>query len=270
MRFSLTMYKYSMFNQYKDNYMNYEKLYENLIAKRRALGAPKGYTEKHHIIPRSFGGTDDPTNLIALTAREHFMAHRFLARIHPNTGMVHAVYKMACSNRAFDRYRVTNRVYEELRIAHAHRVSTDEVAKKKKSLASKGKKQSPEHIKARTESRKQNGEWLSKETKEKISKSNTGKKGYWGDNQITEEMIEKRKKTMRETGGWEWSDERREAQRQRLLGKPSKNPPVTEERKQQLREEKSKKVTCPHCGKEGTMMIMSRWHFDNCKRLTQK
>lgn len=264
------MYKYSMFNQYKDTYMNYEKLYENLISKRRLLGAPEGYKETHHIMPKSFGGSDEPENLIALTAREHFMAHRFLAKIYPKSGMVHAVYKMACSNRAFNRFKVTNRVYEELRIAHAHRVSTDEVAKKKKSLAAKGKKQTEDHIRARTESRKNNGEWLTKETKEKIGKSNTGKKGYWAANPITEEMIEKRKKTMRETGGWEWTEERKEAQRQRLLGKPSKKPPVTDEYKQQLREEKSKKVTCPHCGKEGTLLIMPRWHFDNCKRLTQK
>lgn len=26
-----------------------------------------------------------------------------------------------------------------------------------------------------------------------------------------------------------------------------------------------KKVTCPHCGKEGGEGIMIRWHFDNCK-----
>lgn len=26
-----------------------------------------------------------------------------------------------------------------------------------------------------------------------------------------------------------------------------------------------KKVTCPHCGKEGGEGIMLRWHFDNCK-----
>ena len=24
-------------------------------------------------------------------------------------------------------------------------------------------------------------------------------------------------------------------------------------------------VTCPHCGKVGTKLPMSRWHFDNCK-----
>jgi hypothetical protein len=264
------MYKYSMFNQYKDTYMNYEKLYENLIANRRKLGTPEGYTEKHHIIPRSFGGTDDPVNLIALTAREHFMAHRFLARIHPDTGMVHAVFKMACSNKTMGRYKVTNRVYEQLRMDHAHRVSTDEVSKQKKSLASKGKKQSPEHIKARTDSRKQSGEWLTDETRKKISESNKGKAGFWKGKPIPQEFVEKRKQTMKERDGWAWTDERKEAQRNRLKGKPSKKPPVTEEYKQQLREEKSKKVTCPHCGKQGTMLIMPRWHFDNCKVLTQK
>jgi hypothetical protein len=263
------MYKYSMFNQYKDTYMNYEKLYENLIANRRKLGTPEGYTEKHHIIPRSFGGTDDSVNLIALTAREHFMAHRFLARIHPDTGMVHAVFKMACSNKTMGRYKVTNKVYEQLRMAHAHRVSTDEVSKQKKSLAGKGKKQSPEHIKARTDSRKQSGEWHSEETKLKMSLANTGKESYWKGKAIPEEMVEKRKKTMRETGGWEWTEERKQAASQRLLGKPSKKPPVTEEYKQHLREEKSKKVTCPHCGKQGTALIMPRWHFNNCKVLTQ-
>jgi len=25
------------------------------------------------------------------------------------------------------------------------------------------------------------------------------------------------------------------------------------------------KTTCPHCGKEGTKLILARWHFDNCK-----
>ena len=27
------------------------------------------------------------------------------------------------------------------------------------------------------------------------------------------------------------------------------------------------KVTCPYCGTTGAKMIMSRWHFDNCRRV---
>jgi hypothetical protein len=30
---------------------------------------------KHHIIPRHMGGTDDPSNLVELTRKEHAMAH---------------------------------------------------------------------------------------------------------------------------------------------------------------------------------------------------
>ena len=26
------------------------------------------------------------------------------------------------------------------------------------------------------------------------------------------------------------------------------------------------KATCPHCGKEGGKSVMTRWHFDNCKK----
>jgi hypothetical protein len=30
-----------------------------------------------------------------------------------------------------------------------------------------------------------------------------------------------------------------------------------------------KKVVCPSCGKEGAMNTMSRFHFENCKKITQ-
>lgn len=57
-----------------------EKRYARLIAHARARGRPEGYVEKHHIVPRSAGGTDDPSNLVYLTAREHFLAHWLLYR----------------------------------------------------------------------------------------------------------------------------------------------------------------------------------------------
>lgn len=250
--------------------MDYAKLYESLIEARRSKGIPQGYKEVHHIIPRSFGGSDDPDNLVALTAREHFVAHRLLAKMYPNSGMVHAVYKMACSNLTMKRFAVTSRVYEHLRSAHAYRVSTDEVAKMKKSLAGKGKKQSDEHIKARTESRKQNGkEWFTDETLKRMSKPRTKVSSRTGRKFSTPEelagiakMVEARKKN----GSYEWSEERKLAQSIRLTGKKKNTRPLTDAEKQKLREEKTKPVTCPHCGKVGAMMVMPRWHFDNCKQ----
>ena len=37
-----------------------------------------GYCEEHHIVPRSHGGSDAKDNLIALTPRQHFVAHWML------------------------------------------------------------------------------------------------------------------------------------------------------------------------------------------------
>jgi hypothetical protein len=42
---------------------------------------PTGYVEKHHIVPRSLGGTDSASNIVSLTAREHFVCHMLLTRI---------------------------------------------------------------------------------------------------------------------------------------------------------------------------------------------
>lgn len=63
--------------------MNYQRIYDALIQKRKdnRITREDGYCEKHHIVPKSLGGTDSPDNLINLTAREHFLAHLLLYRI---------------------------------------------------------------------------------------------------------------------------------------------------------------------------------------------
>lgn len=61
--------------------MNYRKIYNNLVEKRRAL-KPHGYTERHHIIPKSLGGSNEISNLVDLTAREHFIAHLLLSKMY--------------------------------------------------------------------------------------------------------------------------------------------------------------------------------------------
>lgn len=74
--------------------MDYLKHYSNLVnrAKDRDL---KGYSEKHHIIPRCMGGDDAKENLVRLTAEEHFVAHQLLVKIYPNVkGLVLAVSAM--------------------------------------------------------------------------------------------------------------------------------------------------------------------------------
>lgn len=62
--------------------MLYSKIYESIIerAKSRMLTE---YTEKHHILPKCLGGTDDSDNLVRLTFREHFLCHQLLCKIYP-------------------------------------------------------------------------------------------------------------------------------------------------------------------------------------------
>lgn len=62
--------------------MNYALTYQKLINKARSRARPLGYVEKHHVVPRALGGCDNKANLVHLTAREHFIAHMLLAKIH--------------------------------------------------------------------------------------------------------------------------------------------------------------------------------------------
>lgn len=97
--------------------MDYTRLYNTLISHRRTNILCKSkelYTENHHVIPRCLGGTDEKENLVRLTAREHFLAHRLLLKIHPDShGLLTAVAKMLhnhgnkiSSSREVERLRV--------------------------------------------------------------------------------------------------------------------------------------------------------------------
>ena len=154
--------------------MNIERIYQSIIDRAKSENRVKGqgaYYESHHVIPRSMGGSNHSDNLVLLTGREHFICHLILARMYPDQSIAHAAFKMACVNNG--KYGIiTSRIYESLRSIHAKRVSEDEEAARKKSLAGKGRKQSESHIAARTASRKENGkEWHTRETLEKISNS---------------------------------------------------------------------------------------------------
>lgn len=62
--------------------MDYSRIYVDFIDDRRSAPDPNGYSEKHHVLPRCLGGTDDADNLIDLTPEDHYFAHLLLARIH--------------------------------------------------------------------------------------------------------------------------------------------------------------------------------------------
>ncbi len=78
--------------------MDYHKHYYKLIqrSKSRLLD---GYVEKHHILPKCLGGTDDVDNIVLLTAEEHFLAHQLLVKMYPNEpGLAYAAQMMCVRN----------------------------------------------------------------------------------------------------------------------------------------------------------------------------
>ena len=67
--------------------MNYMKIYNNIIKNAKSKNRSKGngeYFEKHHIIPKCQGGTNNPNNLVLLTAREHYICHKLLQMANPH------------------------------------------------------------------------------------------------------------------------------------------------------------------------------------------
>ena len=79
--------------------MNYKWHYDRLMQTRKNRILEAGiYYEKHHIVPKSLGGSNSKENLVSLTAREHFLAHWLLYRIHRNKEMALAFNAMRTVN----------------------------------------------------------------------------------------------------------------------------------------------------------------------------
>jgi Tfp pilus assembly major pilin PilA len=99
--------------------MNYGRIYEELCKRGQVRHKIEGeYYEVHHIIPRSMGGIDDPSNLTTLTGREHFIAHLILTRLYPeNEKVIYAAWLMANKGAIgkMRKYKVSARTYEQLK-----------------------------------------------------------------------------------------------------------------------------------------------------------
>ena len=174
--------------------MNYKKHYDLLInrAKERQL---EGYSERHHIIPKCMGGTNDKDNLVRLTPEEHYVAHQLLVKIYPkNNKLIAAVILMSGNSIKTQR---SNKLYGWLRRQHSlygskppsHKGKVRSIENKIKiSNALKGSILSEER-KAKI-SNTLKGRTQSEETKKKKSKSLIGKQQHnkgksWKINQET-------------------------------------------------------------------------------------
>ncbi len=231
--------------------MNYIQIYENLMEKARLRPKPEGYVEKHHAIPKCLGGDNSKQNLRYLTAKEHFVAHHLLTRIHPhNNKLTFAFRAMFGDPKNKRKINITASQFEEMRKACA----TSQLGSKNhqfgKPSAFRGKKHTAE-------------------TKAKISE--TCKK-----NKLTEEQLDKLKYAMQQPRG-PMSDIQKNAISISKRGKPNhklRGRDFTEEHKRNLSaahtgktfsdevnaKKASQKVTCLVCKQVTNVVSLTRFH----------
>ena len=140
--------------------MDYCKAYNQLIIKAM-FRVNEGYTEQHHIIPKAEGGNNKKSNLVNLTAREHYIAHWLLFKLYKSPAMAKAFTLMShtLSNRRSKDYAKAKEIMS-ISMRGENNVSRRPCVRAKLILAAqtshpyRGKKR-PEH----SEVMKQKGHW---------------------------------------------------------------------------------------------------------------
>jgi hypothetical protein len=168
----------------------YKTWHDNIINKARHLNRDRnnGYYESHHIVPKSCGGDNSKSNLVLLTAREHFIIHQLLTKFTEGQARVKMLYAFSfmvnirksespLTSKQFSSIRkaVGALISERQRGENNHRFGkkTSEGTKAKLREASMGNSISSVARKKISVAHK--GKTVSQETRDKISKANTGR-----------------------------------------------------------------------------------------------
>jgi len=242
----------------------YFKYYYNIInrAKSRTIS---GYTETHHIIPRSMGGLNNKENLVDLTAKEHFICHLLLTKItvgKNKRSMIFALNALSNLNNLYQN-RYKSRLYENSKKIFANEQSMamsgsgNPMYGKIHSLESR-QRMSDAHLGKQPWN---SGKVLTDAHKQKISKSNSGENNFMFGKTHSDES--KKLISNKNTGhsynkGILKSEDHKKAISKKLKGKK-----LSEEHKQQLKN--IPKIKCEHCEKLASPSMYKRWHGNQCK-----
>jgi hypothetical protein len=250
----------------------YEKWYTSITQTGKIKRG--GYTESHHIIPRSLGGTDDLQNLTNLTAREHFICHWLLTKIYTDGDchwkMLNAFRMMRAENPYQQRYstKITARVYQKLKEEYSEmqrkymsgennpmygdKFFRSDAGRESQRLAVTGARngaKQPEARKKISESKLGKSRApFSAEWRERLSAANSGENNNRYGVEVTEET---RKKIGDKLRGRKQSEEEKIARGLANLGK-------TREKK-----------LCPHCQQHIAVNGYARFHGEKCKSLAK-
>lgn len=80
------------------------------------------YVEKHHVLPRSLGGSDEPSNLINVLPEEHLILHMLRFHLWHTSSDLHAVQHMTMrGNGSRDLSSSWNKRYKRARLWYSNR-----------------------------------------------------------------------------------------------------------------------------------------------------
>lgn len=214
-------------------FMDYRLTYSRLVVSRQSLGRqklPKSHEdyvrlETHHILPKCQGGSNELSNLVLLTVREHFIAHLLLTASYPDSvGLAYAAHKMTHRNGI----PVSSRTANRLKRSHSEKVSRWQL-----DAAESGRHNW--QVPGFRESQNQR-------TKERNSKQLEAGIHNWQSDEA----------------------KKFHSERNVILLAAGKHPFQSKENLKLSSERCKQQVQCSHCAKIGNKVAMSRWHFDNC------
>jgi hypothetical protein len=131
----------------------YSKCYYNIITRAKSRTYSNDfYTEKHHILPTSLGGSTGKSNLVKLTAREHYICHLLLMKFTIGEAYIKMTFAAAMmsnikNTHQQNRYVPKSKLYEKVKLEAAKAMSIKNTGrsisddqKNKISLANTGRK----------------------------------------------------------------------------------------------------------------------------------
>jgi hypothetical protein len=240
----------------------YTRWYFSIIESRISRILKDGtYTEKHHIIPKSIGGSNLEENFVRLTFKEHFIAHWLLTKMCVKKSHTR---KMQYAMRSMSWNKNGNRIITSWQF---------EVAKKNVSNSSRGKILSESTRKKISDAGKNRFASKENRTAMSISKLNsphskhTKKTKKIISDAATEryKLEENRRITSETTKKAQSSEEFRKKRSELTKKRYQERPELRELCSKHAKGIPKDKVTCPYCHKIGGGGTMIRWHFDNCK-----
>ena len=217
----------------------YQTWYQQIIDRARSRTLT-GYVERHHVVPRSLGGSDHADNLVRLTAREHFVCHWLLTKMYTGEArykMINAMYIMRADGPYQKRYqsKITSRVYNTLKEEYSKYISN----------LNKGRVQPlEENIKQRAAQTGRKRAPFSDEWRANMSASKQGKNNNRYGVKLEESTLEKMRK--------------------KATGR-KQSPETIQKKADAIRGSKREKKLCPHCGQMIAVNTYTCWHGDQCR-----